>query len=132
MSAVRAWLVYDGECPFCNRYAHYLDVASAVGKLVLVNAREGGPLVREIRDLPYDLNDGMALKLHGRYYCGSDALHVLALLSGKRGVFNTLNRLLFRSPAAARLGYPLLKLGRRLALRWKGAPPIDNRYSGLR
>lgn len=124
--AERAWLVYDGECPFCSRYAHYLDVGKAIGELVLVNAREGGPLVREIRDLPYDLNDGMALKLHGRYYFGGDALHVLALLSGNQGFFNAANRLLFRLPVAARLGYPLLKLGRRLALKLKGAPPIEN------
>ncbi len=122
--AERAWLVYDGECPFCKNYAHYLDVRNAIGEFVLVNAREGGPPVEEIRNLPYDLNDGMVLKLHGRYYFGSDALHVLALLSGKRGVFSIVNRLLFSLPGTAWMGYPLLKLGRRLALRLKGVSLI--------
>ncbi len=122
--AEQAWLVYDGECLLCKNYARYLDVRNAVGEFVLVNSREDGPLVQEIRELPYDLNDGMVLKLHGRYYFGSDALHILALLSGKRGVFNAANRIMFGLPVAARLGYPLLKLGRRLLLKLKGAPPI--------
>ncbi len=120
----RAWLVYDGECPFCKNYAHYLDVKNAVGDFVLINAREGGPLVQEIRDLPYDLNEGMVLKLKGQHYFGSDALYMLALLSDTRGAFSILNRLLFSSRDAARLGYPLLKLGRRLLLKMKGVSRI--------
>ncbi len=123
--AEEAWLVYDGECPFCRNYARFLNVRQAVGRLILVNAREGGPLVREIRALPHDLNDGMALKLNGRCYLGHDALHILALLSERRGAFSILNRLLFSSPTAARLGYPVLKWGRELWLKLKGVSPIS-------
>lgn len=122
--AERAWLVYDGECPLCSNYAQYLRVKQAVGEFVLVNAREGGPLVEEVRNLPHDLNDGMVLKMNGQYYVGDRALHMLALLSEKRGVFSIANRLLFASPLAARLGYPLLKLGRRVLLKLKGVPRI--------
>ncbi len=122
--AERAWLVYDGECPLCSNYARYLRVKQAVGELVLVNAREGGPLVEEVRSLPHDLNDGMVLKMNGRYYVGDRALHMLALLSEKRGAFSIVNRMLFASPLAARLGYPLLKLGRRVLLKLKGIPRI--------
>lgn len=121
----KAWLVYDGECPLCRGYARRLDVERSVGELILVDARQGGPVVEEIRSLPWDLNDGMALKTGGRHYLGDDALHVLALLSGGRGVFSTMNRLLFGSRATARLVYPLLKLGRRALLRLKGVAPID-------
>ncbi len=122
--AEKAWLVYDGECLLCKNYARYLDVRNAVGEFVLVNAREGGPLVEEIRSLSYDLNNGMALKLDGRYYFGSGALHALALLSGKRSVFGIANRLLFGFYGAAWMGYPLLKLGRRLFLRAHGVAPL--------
>ena len=122
--AEQAWLIYDGECPLCKNYARYLDVGSAVGEFVLVNAREGGPLVEELRSLPYDLNEGMALKLDGRYYFGSGALHALALLSANRSVFGIANRLLFGFYGAARMGYPLLKLGRRLLLKSKGVQPL--------
>ena len=121
----QAWLVYDGECPLCRNYTQYLSVKETVHELILVDAREGGPLVEEIRNLPHDLNDGMVLKMNGRYYIGHEALNMLALLSEKRGGFSRVNRLVFNSPLAARLGYPLLKLARWLLLRIKGIPPLD-------
>ena len=121
----RAWLIYDGDCPFCSNYAQYLRVRDAVDELVLVDAREGGPLVDEVRNLPHDLNQGMVLKLNDRYYVGHKALNVLAILSDKRGAFSRLNRLLFNSPLAARLAYPLLRSARWLALRAKRVPPLD-------
>ncbi len=111
--------MYDGECPFCARYARLVDVRDAVGELVFVNARDGGPVVDEVRALPWDLNQGMALKLNGRYRLGDEALHTLALLSRKKGAFGVLHRLALGSRAVAWLAYPLLKLGRRLALRAK-------------
>ena len=120
-----AWLVYDGECPLCSNYTQHLRVKEAVSELRLVDAREGGPLVDEIRNLPHDLDDGMVLKMDGRYYIGHEALHVLALLSEKRGAFSRLNRLVFSSPWAARLCYPLLKSGRWVMLKVKGIPPLD-------
>ena len=125
--ARRAWLVYDGECPVCKRYALHLDVRDAVGELVLVDARDGGALVEEIENLPYDLNDGMVLKMDGRYYLGSEALHMLALLSGRGRVFGAANRLLFGSRTAARMAYPLLVAGRRALLRWMRIPRIGTR-----
>lgn len=120
-----AWLVYDGECPLCRNYARYLESRQNIGKLRLVNAREGGPLTQEVRDLSHNLDDGMVLKLHGRYYRGAEALHRLAWQSDRRGFFGRLNGLLFRSATAARRGYPLLKLGRRCLLKLKGVPPLD-------
>lgn len=121
----RAWLVYDGECPFCQRYAAYLDVRSAIGELNLVDARKGGPVVDDVLARGFVLDDGMVLRMGGRYYHGKDALAALALMSEKRGVFSVLNRLLLSSRRMARLAYPVLKLGRRLALRMKGVPPLN-------
>ena len=120
-----AWLVYDGECPLCRNYARYLETRQTRSPLRLVNARDGGPLAQEVRDLPHNLDDGMALKLNGRYYRGAEALHRLAWQSDRRGLFGHLNGLLFRSATAARRGYPLLKLGRRCLLKLKGVPPLD-------
>ena len=123
--AAKAWLIYDGECPVCRRYALYLDVKRSLGDLVLVNAREGGPIVEEVRALPHDLNDGMVLKINGRFHRGDAALHALALLSDGRKVFGALNRLMFHSRTTSRLIYPLLKLGRRVLLKITGTPMID-------
>ena len=121
----RAWLIYDGDCPFCSNYARYLRIKDEVDEFVLVDARSGGPLVDEVRNLPHDLDQGMVLKMNGRYYVGHEALNVLALLSDKRGGFNRLNRLLFNSPLVAKFAYPLLRSARWLALKAKGVPPLD-------
>ena len=123
--ADRVLLVYDGECPLCSNYAQFLRLKQSVTELVLIDARGGGPVVDEVRGLPHDLNDGMVAIVDGRHYLGHEALNVLARLAESRGAFNLLNRLAFSSPAAARLGYPCLKLGRRLLLKLKRVPPID-------
>lgn len=122
--ADKAWLVYDGECYFCKNYARLLILREAVGELTFVNARDGGPLVEEVRALPYNLDDGMALKMGGRWRFGSDALNTLALLSERRGVFGVANRLLFSSSSAAWLAYPFLNFGRRALLGLRRVPPI--------
>ena len=123
-SVKEAWLVYDGECPLCRNYTRYLSLKDAIREFTLVDAREGGPLVEEIRNLPHSLDEGMVLKMGGRYYIGHEALNVLALLSERRGLFSRINRLVFNSPLAARIGYPLLKGGRWLLLKIKRVPPI--------
>lgn len=120
----RAWLVYDGECPFCQRYAAYLDVRSAIGEFILVDARKGGLIVEDVLAKGFVLDDGMVLKIGARYYHGEDALVALALMSEKRGVFSVLNRLLLSSRRMARVAYPTLKLGRRMALAMKGVPVL--------
>ncbi len=124
----QVWLIYDGECPLCSNYAQYLNLKQSVEELVLVDARQGGPVVEEVRSLPHDLNDGMVVKIDRRYFVGHQALNVLALLSENRGVFSKFNRLVFSSPLVARLAYPLLKLGRWLLLTLKGVAPIDHEH----
>ena len=121
------WLIYDGECPLCSNYARLLNLKQSVKSLSLIDARQGGPIVEEVRSLPHDLNTGMAVRMGNRYYLGPDALNVLALLSVNRGVFSTINRLVFNSPLVARLGYPWLKFGRWLLLKLKGVEPIGHK-----
>ncbi|MEL7174234.1 MAG: hypothetical protein AAFN05_14885, partial [Pseudomonadota bacterium] len=43
------WLLYDGECPFCARFAAYTRLRETVGTLRLVNARDGGSEADEAR-----------------------------------------------------------------------------------
>ena len=61
-----AWIVYDGDCPFCSRYVQMVRLREAVGPVRLVNAREGGPLVEEARRAGFDLDAGMVLKMGGK------------------------------------------------------------------
>ncbi len=122
----RVWLVYDGECLMCNNYAQYLRLQQSVGEFVLVDARQGGPIVEEVRRLPHDLNDGMVVKIGDQHYVGHEALHVLAMLSTDSGAFNNFNRLAFSSPLISRFTYPLMKAGRWVLLKLKGVAPIPS------
>jgi len=119
-SANEAWLVYDGDCPFCSAYVRYLRVRESVGRLHLIDAREGHPLVSEIGEAGLDLDEGMVLKIGSRLYHGADCIHALAMMSTTSGPFNRLNAAIFRSQTAARVLYPLMRAGRNTALRLLG------------
>lgn len=119
-----AWLVYDGDCPFCTRYTHYLRLRQAVGEVRLIDAREGGEVVAMLDRRQVNLDEGMVLILGERCYHGADCLHALALLSSPVDWFNRLNHALFRRSALARTAYPLLRGGRNLVLRLMGRRPI--------
>ncbi len=114
------WLLYDGDCPFCSSYVSLLRLRDAVGPLSLADARSHPQLVAEVNRLGYTVDEGMVLKLDGRYHHGADCLNTLALLSTPSNAFNRVTRLMFSSPSASRFMYPLLRGGRNTALRLLG------------
>lgn len=115
-----AWLIYDGNCPLCSAYVRLLKIREAVGKLQLLDAREGGPLVEGVIAAGFDLDEGMVLKIGDRVYHGDDCIHALALMSTQSSMFNRINAAVFRSPTRSRLIYPFLKAGRILILWFLG------------
>jgi predicted DCC family thiol-disulfide oxidoreductase YuxK len=124
--APTAWLVYDGECPFCSAYIRFLRFRKSAGAVELIDARSGGPVVDEIVAAGLDLDEGMVLKMGGRFYHGDDCIHALALMSGGSTVFNRLNAWVFKSPARARWLYPMLRVGRNTALRLFGRRTLSH------
>jgi predicted DCC family thiol-disulfide oxidoreductase YuxK len=125
------YFVYDGDCPICTTAAHALRIREAVGPLHLINAREGAdqPLVREVTNLGYDLDEGMVIKFGGRYYHGADALGIMALLGSETGWFNRMNAALFRSPHVAKLLYPAMRGTRNTLIRLMGISKLNNLVS---
>lgn len=126
-----AWLVYDGDCPFCSRYVTLVRLRKSLGQVALVNAREGGPLVDEIVKAGLDLDEGMVLKLGDRYLHGAECIHALALMSGPSNLFNRLNAAVFRSPRVARLLYPVLRAGRNATLRLLGRDRLADTHRAI-
>lgn len=110
------YLVYDGACPFCTRFAAHTRLRESIGPLPMIDSRSASPEVDEVRHLGFDLDQGMVLKLHGTFHHGAACVHVLALLSTRSGLFNRTLSIVFRSPVAARLLYPVLRGGRNLTL----------------
>jgi hypothetical protein len=99
----------------------------AEGGLRRVNARSSDdPLVKRATEEGLDLDDGMVLVHQGKLYHGADALHMMARLSPRRGVYNRINRLMFGSRTLSRLSYPLLRAGRNTLLRLRGQGKIRN------
>ena len=119
-------LVYDKECPACNAYCQIVRIRESVGDLKIVNARDKSPVMEEITSLGFDIDQGMVLKLGGQLYYGSDAIHVLALLSSRSGVFNRLNYWLFKSKTISKILYPILRAIRNLLLKILGKTKINN------
>ncbi|MGH8656262.1 MAG: DCC1-like thiol-disulfide oxidoreductase family protein [Gammaproteobacteria bacterium] len=117
---ISAWLIYDGDCPFCSAYVKYVRLVDSVGPLKLVNAREGGPLVEEILKRDLNLDSGMVLKLGNQFYHGAECINVLASLSTPSGLFNRFNAMIFRSGSLSKILYPLLRTGRAITLRILG------------
>ncbi|MBV6325090.1 DCC1-like thiol-disulfide oxidoreductase family protein [Duganella violaceipulchra] len=118
-------LVYDADCPFCADFVALTRLRQSVGKVDLVNARQGGPVVDAVRAAGYDLNTGMVLNYQGNFYHGAECLHMLALLSAQSDGFNRTLAWLFRSQLFCRCAYPLLRTGRRIVLAIKGMEKLN-------
>ncbi|GHC33213.1 DCC1-like thiol-disulfide oxidoreductase family protein [Aidingimonas halophila] len=121
-----AVLVYDTQCPFCDQYCRLLRLRDSVGEIRLVDARQASDIMEEITRAGLDIDQGMVLKLDDRLYYGDDAIHALALMSSRSGMFNRLNYWIFRSPRRARWLYPVLRYCRNRLLRLMGRTKVNN------
>ena len=119
-------LVYDKECPACNNYCQYVRLRETVGELHIVNARDNHAIMQEITAAGLDIDQGMVLKVGGKLYYGAEAIHRLALLSTRSGIFNRINFWLFKSARVSAVLYPILRSCRNLLLKLLGKSKINN------
>ncbi len=115
-----AYIVYDGECPFCSSYVTMLRLKESVGDVQLVDARSDHPIVSWLKSKNIDLDEGMALVQNGLVSHGDECIHKIALLTTPSGIFNRLNASVFRSETASRILYPVLRFCRNTTLRILG------------
>jgi predicted DCC family thiol-disulfide oxidoreductase YuxK len=116
-------IVYDGACPFCDDYVRYQRLQDAAESVELIDARTHPEVLARHAISHAHLEDGMVVIMDGKQHHGSDAVHILSKLSdspGKRWVRAV--AAIGRSRAVARIAYPFMKLGRRLALAFLGVP----------
>lgn len=123
-------LIYDKECPACHFYCQIVRIRQSVGELVLIDARENPEVLKEVTAQGLDIDQGMVLKMDGQLYYGSDAIHLLALLSSRSGVFNRLNYWLFSSKKISGILYPILRSFRNVLLKILGKTKINNLKQG--
>ena len=119
-------IIYDGACPFCRVYVRLLRLQQETGPVELLSARDADPRIAQYQQQGYDLDQGMLVVMSGVVHAGAEAMQVLALCSTPAGWFNHCNRLIFSSARLSRWLYPVLRAGRRIALRLRGVPLIGN------
>jgi hypothetical protein len=66
------------------------------------------------------------LKMGEQLYYGADAIHMLALIGSRSGIFNRFNHWMFKSKTISNIIYPLLKLCRNLLLKILRKTKINN------
>lgn len=126
MTTSAVTLVYDGDCPVCRNYTRYLSIKQVAGTVELLNARDNPPIIEEINAAQFDMDEGFVLKIGDQFYHGADAIHTLALMSTRTGVFNRINFLIFKSRTLSSTLYPALKSGRALLLKVLGKRKLNN------
>ena len=120
------YLVYDSECPICNLHSKKTQIGDEHGRLVLVDARKDSDLMNEISGLGLDIDDGIALKTGARIYHDVDAIHELAKISSRKGLYNRTLGAAFSSRRLASFFYPPVKACRNLLLKVLGRSRINN------
>lgn len=119
-------LVYDRECPACNAYCQIVNIRESVGDLRIVDARENSEVMSEITSQGLDIDQGIVLKMGGQLYYGSNAIHALALIGSRSGIFNRMNYWIFKSKTVSGILYPILRFCRNMLLKILGKTKINN------
>ncbi len=120
------FLVYDKQCPACDFYCNLVRIRESVGRLVLIDAREPSELMDEITAARLDIDQGMVLKVGSTLLYGSDAIHMLSLMSTRSGVFNRLSYWCFHSERTSAFLYPIFRAWRNLLLKTLRKNKINN------
>ncbi|AIF81105.1 hypothetical protein I862_02710 [endosymbiont of Acanthamoeba sp. UWC8] len=121
------WLIYDYECPLCDMYCRAIRIKKDIGNLTLVDARQPSSVMDEITKLGWDIDNGMVLKVDDSLYYGSEAIHILTLLSTRTGLFNKINYFVFKSHLMSKVLYPFFRSIRNIVLfKLMGRAKISN------
>ncbi len=132
-------IFYDGACPFCTAYARLVRLKDTVGGVAIIDVRSGRPEAERLAagELGHlvdartgarfpagapgvDFDAGNAVIHDGWLYQGGDAVHHIARLSSKVGVFNRFNAWMFRHRRMTMAAYPAMRGIRNAILRLLG------------
>jgi hypothetical protein len=99
------WLVYDGLCPYSHFASRIIRIQTNLGRLVPLDARlsRNHPVVRDLERVGLDLNQGLVVRFHNRFYHAREALQLLAQIEVQTDLFNWLHARLLRSRTVADL-----------------------------
>ena len=115
-------LVFDGGCPFCRHFAELSELRSGIPALQIRDGRAEHGLRRELLQRGFPLADGAILLEGDQVLHGAAAIERLCTLMKPSAALLRLLAPLMGSPRRSERLYPLLLLGRRIALALRGLP----------
>lgn len=115
-------LIYDGDCPVCNRYSRYVMLKKVLKNFQLVNARQDKKMVKFFYKKGLDLNNGMVLKVDNKLYYGGEAIHQISVLIGEND--SGWHKYLFSNIERSKTVYPILVQCRKVILKILAKKPL--------
>ena len=114
----KAYLFYDGECPFCNQYAKFKELRKCID-IELLDARKN-LLWKEINP-NLQLDDGIILLLckDSKILQGVEAIAYLDNICTFKGLIFKIQKFIFSNKLTGICVYSILKLLRKIALFFK-------------
>ena len=113
--------IYDGECPFCNRFAQLLELKSSLPTLEILDGRTDLALLTRLYSKGYNLNKGAILIKDKEIMHGADAINwICSEIKEPSNSLLEILRIIFSSDKRTNLFFPFLLWGRRLLLTLKG------------
>ena len=107
------FIYYDGDCPFCNRYAEILKLKKCLD-LSICDARVDLKWKDYKKDLVLD--DGVILIVENECYQGTVAIEMLLSICKFEGAFFSLQKFIFSNKILANIVYTCFKFFRKIAL----------------
>ena len=113
--------IYDGECPFCNHFAHLIELKSNLPSLQIIDGRKDLSRLTALYKKGYDLNNGAILISNGDIMHGADAITwICSKINEPNDPLLEILRVTFNSNKRTTLLFPFLIWGRRILLTLKG------------
>jgi predicted DCC family thiol-disulfide oxidoreductase YuxK len=110
---MKVFLYYDGECPFCNRYADILKLKKCF-EINICDARTDLSWKECKKNICLD--DGVILIYQEKCYQGVEALDMLLNICKYDGVFFSFQKLVFSNKFIGNIVYSCFKFFRKVAL----------------
>ena len=121
---------YDGQCPFCNKFAQLIELKGSIPNLQIKNARDNLPELTNLYKQGYDLDKGAILVKDNEILHGSIAIAwICGQIDKPSDALLETIRVLFSSKSRTKVFFPLLIWSRRIILFLKGIsrkPVNDN------
>ena len=109
-------IIYDDGCPVCSYYVSFSTIKEKFGKLNLLKARSNEEVLKYVKSLNLDINEGMIVYFEDKLYYGHDAINIISILGNKKTIKNKLAVSIFKHKLISKALYPILKIGRRILL----------------